>query len=275
MQDYTPGMELDIAFIGGGNMASAILGGLVRQGVRPDRIQVVDPAIEAAQRLQALGVAVSAQAGADLDRAHLVIWAVKPQVFAEAARAAAPHVKQALHLSVAAGITSDSIAAWLGSQRIVRAMPNTPALVGLGQTGLFARDSVSPSDREAVERVLASTGACTWVQAEPLLDAVTALSGSGPAYFFYFIESMVRAGVAMGLSEAQAQQLAVGTMAGAAELARISPDGPAVLREKVTSKGGTTHAALTHMQNTNVSGHFEEAIEKARIRAAELGREFG
>ncbi len=268
-------MKLDLAFIGGGNMASAILGGLMRQGVEPGNIQVVDPSPEAAERLRALGVAVAPQAHADLACAQLVIWAVKPQVFAEAARAAAPYVGQALHLSVAAGITSNSIAAWLGSERIVRAMPNTPALVGLGQTGLFARAAVTASDREAVERVLASTGACTWVQAEPLLDAVTALSGSGPAYFFYFIESMVRAGAAMGLTEAQAQQLAIGTMAGAAELARTSTDSPAVLREKVTSKGGTTYAALTHLQAKNVGAHFEEALEKARIRAAELGKEFG
>jgi pyrroline-5-carboxylate reductase len=268
-------MKLDIAFIGGGNMASAILGGLLRQGVQPAQLQVVDPSAEAAERLRALGVTVSPQAHADLARAQLVIWAVKPQVFAQAARAAAPHVGPALHLSVAAGITSDSITAWLGSERIVRAMPNTPALVGLGQTGLFARPSVTASDRQAVEEVLASTGACIWVQSEPLLDAVTALSGSGPAYFFYFIESMVRAGTAMGLTEAQAQQLAVGTMAGAAELARTSTDSPAVLREKVTSKGGTTYAALTHLQATNVGAHFEEALEKARIRAAELGKEFG
>ena len=268
-------MKLQIAFIGGGNMASAILGGLLRQGTRAEQVQVVDPSAEVATRLQGLGVTVLPQAGPELARAELVIWAVKPQVFAQAAHAAAPHVGQALHLSVAAGITSDSMAAWLGSQRIVRAMPNTPALVGLGQTGLFARASVAPADRTSVEQVLASTGECTWVQAEPLLDAVTALSGSGPAYFFYFIESMVRAGVAMGLTEAQAKQLAVGTMAGAAELARTSHDSPAVLREKVTSKGGTTYAALTHMAHLNVGAHFEEALEKARIRAAELGRDFG
>ena len=268
-------MKLNIAFIGGGNMASAILGGLLRQGVLPEQVQVVDPSDDVATRMHALGVSVLPQAGADLAHAELVIWAVKPQVFAEAARAAAPHVGTALHLSVAAGITSDSIAAWLGSQRVVCAMPNTPALVGLGQTGLYARASVSAADRATVEQVLASTGQCTWVDAEPLLDAVTALSGSGPAYFFYFIESMVRAGTAMGLTEAQAKQLAVGTMAGAAELARTSTDSPSVLREKVTSKGGTTHAALTHMADTNVGAHFEEALEKARIRAAELGREFG
>ena len=268
-------MKLQIAFIGGGNMASAILGGLLRQGMRAEQVLVVDPSAEVATRLQGLGVTVLPQAGPELARAELVIWAVKPQVFAQAAHAAAPHVGQALHLSVAAGITSDSIAAWLDCQRIVRAMPNTPALVGLGQTGLFARASVTPADRELVEQVLASTGQCTWVQAEPLLDAVTALSGSGPAYFFYFIESMVRAGTAMGLTEAQAKKLAVGTMAGAAELARTSTDSPSVLREKVTSKGGTTYAALTHMADTNVGAHFEEALEKARLRAAELGREFG
>jgi pyrroline-5-carboxylate reductase len=267
--------ETRIAFIGGGNMASAILGGLLRQGTQPDQLLVVDPSTEVATRLQTQGVRVMAQADPALAQAEVVIWAVKPQVFAQAAHLAAPHLGAALHLSVAAGITSDSIATWLSSQRIVRAMPNTPALVGLGQTGLFARASVTEADRQSVGAVLSSTGQCTWVEREELLDAVTALSGSGPAYFFYFIESMVRAGVAMGLSEAQAKQLAVGTMAGAAELARSSSDSPAVLREKVTSKGGTTHAALTHMINLDVGVHFEEALEKARARAAELGKEFG
>jgi pyrroline-5-carboxylate reductase len=267
--------ENRIAFIGGGNMASAILGGLLRQGARPDQLLVVDPSTEVATRQQPLGVRVIAQADSALTLADVVIWAVKPQVFAQAASLAAPHLGPALHLSVAAGITSDSIATWLGSQRVVRAMPNTPALVGLGQTGLFARASVTEADRRCVTDVLASTGQSIWVEQEELLDAVTALSGSGPAYFFYFIESMVRAGVAMGLSEAQAKQLAVGTMAGAAELARTSPDSPAALREKVTSKGGTTFAALNHMTLKGVGAHFEEALEKARSRAAELGKEFG
>jgi pyrroline-5-carboxylate reductase len=264
-----------IAFIGGGNMASAILGGLLRQGVRADQLWVVDPSAEVAKRWQAQGVRVLAQADPSLAQADVLIWAVKPQVFSQAAQLTAPHLGAALHLSVAAGITSDSIATWLDTQRIVRAMPNTPALVGLGQTGLYARALVTEADRQSVDALLASTGQCTWVKREELLDAVTALSGSGPAYFFYFIESMVRAGVAMGLSEAQAKQLAVGTMAGAAELARSSSDTPTVLREKVTSKGGTTCAALTHMIDLNVGAHFEEALEKARARAAELGQEFG
>jgi pyrroline-5-carboxylate reductase len=222
-----------------------------------------------------LGVQTGSVAGPELASADLVVWAVKPQVFADAARPAAAHVQGALHLSVAAGITSDSIAAWLGSQRVVRAMPNTPALVGLGQTGLYARPSVDEADRQWVDQVLAATGQTLWVAQEPLLDAVTALSGSGPAYCFYFIEAMVRAGTAMGLTEAQAKQLAVGTMAGAAELARTSTETPAVLRERVTSKGGTTHAALTHMEFKNVGTHFEEALEKARTRAQELGKAFG
>ncbi|MEY2622127.1 MAG: pyrroline-5-carboxylate reductase [Pseudomonadota bacterium] len=268
-------MKIRIAFMGGGNMASAIIGGLLRRGVPAAQIQVVDPHEPARQRLAEWGLAVHAQATAALASADLVVWAVKPQVFAEAARPAAPHVGQALHLSVAAGIPTDSIARWLGSQRVVRAMPNTPALVGLGQTGLYARPTVSADDRLWVEEVLAATGQILWVGEEPLLDAVTALSGSGPAYVFYFIESMMRAGQAMGLSEAQARQLAVGTMAGAAELARSSPDAPAVLRERVTSKGGTTHAALTHMEATKVGAHFEESLLKARLRAQELGREFG
>ncbi|MDI9331376.1 MAG: pyrroline-5-carboxylate reductase [Alphaproteobacteria bacterium] len=268
-------MKQRMAFMGGGNMASAIVGGLLRQGVAASQLMVVDPSNEARQRLTALGLTVFEQAGPELAMADLVVWAVKPQVFAEAAQPAAPHVADALHLSVAAGITSDSIATWLNSQRVVRAMPNTPALVGLGQTGLYARPSVSADDRLWVEQVLASTGQTLWVDAEPLLDAVTALSGSGPAYFFYFIETMVRAGVAMGLNEAQAKQLAVGTMAGAAELARTSTEPTSVLRERVTSKGGTTYAALTHMQNNKVGDHFSDSLEKARARAEELGREFG
>ena len=268
-------MKETIVFVGGGNMASAILGGLLRRGVRPDQLRVVDPDPEARRRLLDQGVLAVPAAGVELQTADLIVWAVKPQVFAEAARPAAPHVARALHLSVAAGITSDSIARWLGTQRVVRAMPNTPALVGLGQTGLYARPSVSEDHRQLVEQVLAATGQTLWVAQEPLLDAVTALSGSGPAYCFYFIEAMVRAGTAMGLTEAQAKQLAVGTMAGAAELARTSAESPAVLRERVTSKGGTTHAALSHMEEKGVGAHFEEALEKARARAQELGQAFG
>ncbi|KQP49795.1 pyrroline-5-carboxylate reductase [Pseudorhodoferax sp. Leaf274] len=269
-------LDTTIAFIGGGNMASAIIGGLVRQGLPATRVRVVEPFAETRAKLLAdHGVQALEQAGPALADAGLVVWAVKPQVFAEAAVPVRAHAADALHLSVAAGIRSDSIARWLGTERIVRAMPNTPALVGLGMTGLYARDAVSAADRAQVEQVIATTGAALWVAQEAQLDAVTALSGSGPAYVFYFLEAMVQAGTSMGLPAAQAQQLAIGTFAGAAELARRSDEPLATLRQRVTSKGGTTYAAITSMQEAGVGPAFERAMQAAEQRARELGDEFG
>ncbi len=269
-------MHEDIAFIGGGNMASALIGGLLQQGAKPAQLRVVEPHAPAREQLLArYGVTALEQADASLANAALVVWAVKPQVFKEAALQAAPHTRSALHLSVAAGIRTDSMVPWFQTERVVRAMPNTPALVGLGQTGLYARPGVAVQDRQLIERVIAGTGQHLWVEQEALLDAVTALSGSGPAYVFYFIEAMCRAGTAMGLTAQQAHQLAVGTFCGASELARRSEDPPAVLRERVTSKGGTTYAALTAMADSGVAEHFEQAMEAARLRAAELGDAFG
>ena len=189
-------MNERIAFIGGGNMASAIISGLIKQGHAATQIDVLEPLAEARDKLLAsFGITAQAQAGAFLSAASMVVWAVKPQAFKEAALAVAAHTAQALHLSVAAGIRSDSIAAWLGSQRIVRAMPNTPALIGQGISGLFARASVSSADKALIEQVMATTGESFWLDAEEQLDAVTALSGSGPAYVFYFMEAMTMAGV--------------------------------------------------------------------------------
>ena len=265
-----------IAFIGGGNMASAIIGGLIGNGVPVDHITVVEP-FEAARDalhtkfgIHALPAASAALAGADL-----VVWAVKPQTFKDAAAAVAPHTASALHLSVAAGITTDSIAQWLGSRRIVRAMPNTPALVGKGMTGLFARAEVSTEGQALIERVIGTTGQFVWVDGERKLDAVTALSGSGPAYVFLFLEAMTQAGVDMGLSAEQAYQLGVATFQGASELAARSDEPASVLRERVTSKGGTTYAAITHMQQTALPQHFIAALRKAEARAQELAAEFG
>jgi pyrroline-5-carboxylate reductase len=271
---HTPSQTL--AFIGGGNMASAIIGGLIQQGTPAQQIVAVEPFEATRQQLEAkFQIRTLPQANPALEEAGLVIWAVKPQVFKEAAQTAQAFCKHALHLSVAAGIRSDSIATWLGTQRVVRAMPNTPALVGLGQTGLFARRSVSTADQAWIEQVVATTGQYLWVQEEPLLDAVTAISGSGPAYVFFFIEAMVDAGVKMGLTESQAHQLAVGTFVGASELARSASESPAVLRERVTSKGGTTYAAITAMQESKVQALFQAALEAARARAHELGDAFG
>ncbi|MDD2711594.1 MAG: pyrroline-5-carboxylate reductase [Simplicispira sp.] len=265
-----------IAFIGGGNMASAIIGGLVRNGIPAALIDVVEPWDEArAQLKQHFGIDAHPQPGAQLQRAHLVVWAVKPQTFQEAALQVRPHTPQAVHLSVAAGIRSSSIAQWLDSERIVRAMPNTPALIGKGMTALYARPAISPAERQQVEQVIAPTGQFLWVDNEPQLDAVTALSGSGPAYVFYFLEAMVQAGTDMGLSPAQAHQLAVATFAGASELAQRSEESPALLRQRVTSKGGTTHAAITSLEQAGVGQQFQRALHAAQERARELGDEFG
>jgi pyrroline-5-carboxylate reductase len=266
-----------ITFIGGGNMASAIIGGLVRQGHPAGRLQVVEPWDEQRAKLtqQFPGMSVLPAASAELQPSDLVVWAVKPQTFKDAAAAASPFVAGALHLSVAAGITSDSIAAWLGTERIVRAMPNTPALVGLGMTGLMARAAVSAGDKALVERVVRTTGELVWVNEESDLDAVTALSGSGPAYVFYFLEAMRDAGARMGLAPEVAQQLAIGTFIGASTLAQRSSDPLQTLRERVTSKGGTTYAAITSMEASDMKALFEKALVAAQTRAAELGAEFG
>jgi pyrroline-5-carboxylate reductase len=265
-----------IAFIGGGNMASAIIGGLIHRGHLASQIEVVEPWAEAREALRkTYGIQAQSEAGPALQRAQIVVWAVKPQTFKDAAAQARPHTADALHLSVAAGIRSDSIAQWLGSERIVRTMPNTPALVGKGMSALYARPSVSAPERQSIEAIMATTGDFLWVDDEPLLDAVTALSGSGPAYVFYFLEAMTRAGTGMGLTAAQAHQLAVGTFVGASELARRSDETPAVLRQRVTSKGGTTYAAIQSMEHDAVGDKFVHAMQAARQRAHELGDEFG
>jgi pyrroline-5-carboxylate reductase len=263
-----------IAFIGGGNMASALIGGL-RQN-NDVEILVVEPDAAARERLAAqFGIQARAQADADLRRAEIVVWAVKPQYFADAARPCAEFAADALHLSVMAGIRSDAIVAATQARRVVRAMPNTPALIGAGIAGLYARDAVDASGREQVQAVLAPTGQLLWVNREDDLDAVTALSGSGPAYIFYFIEAMVQAATDMGLTPQQGRELALATFTGATELARRSDEPIAVLRERVTSKGGTTHAALTAMQSSGVAAAFVAAIRAAQHRASELGDEFG
>ncbi|MEY3637727.1 MAG: Pyrroline-5-carboxylate reductase [Pseudomonadota bacterium] len=265
-----------MAFIGGGNMASAIIGGLIRQGMRPDQFTVIEPfADTAAKLLKDFGITALPSAGPDLTQADLVVWAVKPQVFSEAAAPVMPHTLAALHLSVAAGIRTDSIGRWVGTDRVVRCMPNTPALVGQGITGLFACPSVTPADQALVEQVIGTTGQFIWVQQESQLDAVTALSGSGPAYVFYFLEAMTEAGVGMGLSAEQAYQLAVATFSGAASLAAASSESPEVLRQRVTSKGGTTYAALTAMEAAGIKPAFVKAMQAAEQRARELGDEFG
>ena len=265
-----------IAFLGGGNMASAMIGGLIKQGMPPQNILVIEPYAATRDKLLGdFGITAQDAPSSRLASAGLVVWAVKPQVFKEAAQhigALAPH---ALHFSVAAGIRTDSIATWLGSERIVRAMPNTPALIGKGMTALFARPAVEAAGKAWVERVVASMGDYLWLDAESKLDAVTAISGSGPAYVFYFLEAMTEAAVQMGLSPAQGRQLAIATFSGASELAQRSDEPLETLRQRVTSKGGTTYAALSAMEDDDIKNRFIRAMQAAEQRARELGDEFG
>jgi pyrroline-5-carboxylate reductase len=265
-----------VAFIGGGNMASAIISGLIEQGFPVDQIDVVEPFEESRQKLKGhFGLTAHDQADAFLTGSKMVIWAVKPQVFKEAAFQVRFHTKGCLHLSVAAGIRSDSMARWLDTDRIVRAMPNTPALIGKGISALFARSGVTASDKDKVEQVIANTGEYLWVGNEDQLDAVTAISGSGPAYMFYFMEAMTAAGAEMGLTREQAYKLTVATFIGAGELAKSANEPPEILRQRVTSKGGTTHAAITSMDSSDIKALFTQAIHAAQTRARELGDEFG
>jgi len=257
-------------------MASAILGGLIAAGHPRERVVVVEPYAPQAHVVRdKFGVRVEPAGGAALAGADIVVWAVKPQVFAEAAAPCAPFVQGALHLSVMAGIRSDAVAHATGSQRVVRAMPNTPALIGEGIAGLFARTAVTADDRAAIERVLAPTGETLWVARESDLDAVTALSGSGPAYVFFFLEAMMQAAADMGLDPAQGRRLAQATFKGATALARASDETPETLRSRVTSKGGTTHAAITAMEAAGVKPAIVAALRAAQARAKELGDEFG
>jgi len=264
-----------IAFIGGGNMASAIIGGLLKSGRAAASVLVVEPVDSQRQRLTSdFGVRTFATADAALGAAAMVVWAVKPQLFAEAAGPCAPFVSGALQLSVMAGIRSDAIVAATGTERVVRAMPNTPALIGQGIAGLYARAAVSGEERRLVEQLLAPTGQVLWVDREPDLDAVTALSGSGPAYVFFFVEALMQAATGMGLTPVQGRQLALATFSGATALAQASSEPPELLRERVTSKGGTTHAALQSLEASGVKAAIVRAVVAAQQRARELGDDF-
>lgn len=266
-----------IAFLGGGNMASALIGGMLSRGCSPGDIQVVDPSVEACQRLtRDFGVrAVLAVDDAFLD-SDLIMLAVKPQQMKLALSPLNGRLARQLLVSIAAGLRMKDIARWTGGHReIVRAMPNTPALIGAGVTGVFADASVGPEERDAAERVLSAVGSVVWVADENLIDAVTAVSGSGPAYVFHFIEALEAAGVSLGFDESTARTLAIETMLGAARLAAGSDEAPAVLRERVTSKGGTTAAALASMAESGVFDAIVTAVKAAEARSRELGDALG
>lgn len=267
---------MKIAFIGGGNMAAALIGGLLRAGHSPAGLFVVeiDPQ-RCAQLRNQFGVTAMAKPDPSLRDAGALVLAVKPQQMREACEAARAFVGQPLVVSIAAGTRSADIARWLGQDAIVRTMPNTPALIGRGVTGMAATTQVDRAQRDLAESILRTAGEVLWFDDEAQLDAVTAVSGSGPAYVFYFIEAVARAGVELGLSAEQSHALAVQTFVGAAHLAAESPEPLETLRSRVTSKGGTTAAALAWMEANAVGARIVEAVHAANRRAGELGDEYG
>ena len=266
---------MKIAFIGGGNMASALIAGLVKQDGMT--IHVIDPNAEALARLaQQYGASTSGAIDAGVDDSDVLVLAVKPQQMRDVAAALAPHLTDQLVLSIAAGIRSADLARWLGGYRaIVRTMPNTPALIGMGITGMAAQAGVSAAQRAAADAVMRAVGKTVWLDDEDQIDAVTAVSGSGPAYVFFFLEAMQAAARELGLDAAQGRELALATFTGAAQLAAQSDDEVAVLRQRVTSKGGTTHAAITSMQAAGVHEAIVAAMKAAAARGRELGEELG
>ena len=270
---------MKISFIGGGNMASALIAGLAGKLTAGEHIHVVDPNADALARLQAqFGVSTAPAIDGALAASDVIVLSVKPQQMREVAAALLPHLAQAqpLILSIAAGIRAADLSRWLGGYgAIVRTMPNTPALIGLGITGMVATAGVTAQQKSAADEILKAVGKTVWLNDEAQIDPVTAVSGSGPAYVFYFIEAMQQAAQELGLSAEQGKELALATFVGAAQLAAQSSDPVAVLRERVTSKGGTTFAALTSMQNAGIKESIVAAIKAAAARGRELGEELG
>ena len=266
-----------ITFIGGGNMAGAIIGGLLAKGFGADALHVVEIAADARARLaRQYGVATYARIDAAAVASDCVVLAVKPQDMREVAAALRPFMRQQLVISIAAGIRGTDLSRWLGGYaRLVRAMPNTPALVGAGCTGLYAAPGVTPEDATRAEAILGAVGSTLRVEREEQLDAITAVSGSGPAYVFYFIEALQQGALDLGLAPGTARRLALDTFAGAVKLAAGSTEDPAILRARVTSKGGTTAAALASMDADGIGESIVRAVKAAERRSRELGDELG
>ena len=265
---------MKLAFLGSGNIARAIIGGLISHGTRPSDITAADPVQAALDEVAKLGVNTTTDNPAAIKQADVVLISVKPNIVRALASEIAPTVGARLVVSVAAGITTRSLASWLGDNvPIVRCMPNTPALVQSGITGLFATPGVADEQRALALEVLSSVGSCIWVDEESVLDAVTAVSGSGPAYFFYIMEVMESAARELGLPEDMAHKLVLETALGAARMAAASDEAPEALRLKVTSPGGTTEAALDTLMDNNLNDIFSKAVSKAYHRSIALAAE--
>ena len=267
---------MNICFIGGGNMATALIGGLLGKGFAAGEISVVEINAENRAKLQrdfavrAFGSIAEGLAGSDI-----VVFAVKPQQLREVAQQLAPLLGGQLLISIAAGIRAVDLARWSGSQAVVRTMPNTPALIQSGMTGLYAMPAVSAAQREQAQNILAAVGETLWLDDEAMLDAVTAISGSGPAYVFYFIEALQQAARDQGFDDEAARSLSLATFLGASKLAAASEEDVSVLRARVTSKNGTTERALLSLAANRVAEHVVQAAQAAAIRSREMGDELG
>lgn len=271
--------DCTLAFIGGGNMARSLIGGLVNNGFAAQSIHVADPSTESLEQLSArYPVKTFTDNAAAIADADVVILSVKPQQLQKVCRELASHWQQKkLLISIAAGIRLDDISRWIGDidAAVVRAMPNTPSLVRAGATALCANAHVSNAQHELAESILRAVGLALWVKSEEQMDAVTALSGSGPAYFFLVMEAMQTAGMDLGLPEETARLLALETAFGAAKMALESDESACVLRQRVTSPGGTTERALDVFEDEDLRGSFKKALSAAAARAAELADQLG
>jgi pyrroline-5-carboxylate reductase len=265
-----------ISFIGAGNMAGSLIKGLLASDHPAAALRAADPVADRRDDLAALGLITSEDNATVVDGADVVVAAVKPQVLGDVLKALPDLDSNALVISICAGVPISSIESWCpAGQPVVRCMPNTPALLGAGITALCANAMVGEDQRALAQSILGAAGKTLWVDDESEIDAVTAVSGSGPAYFFYLMEAMIKAGIDLGLSPQVARELSVETAYGAALMAREPGTEPATLRVNVTSPGGTTERALATLNDAEVGRHIEKAIHSACVRAQELAEEFG
>jgi len=267
---------MNICFVGGGNMATAMIIGLRDKTFTSQQISVVEINADNRARLQRdFSVRVFEHMAEGVTGSDIIVLAVKPQQLREVAKQLSPLLSSQLIISIAAGIRATDIARWLKTQNIVRAMPNTPALISSGMTGLYALSAVNAANRNLAESTLSSVGKILWLQDEAMLDAVTAISGSGPAYVFYFIEALQQAAQNMGFNADEARRLSIETFLGASKLAESSSEDVSVLRTRVTSKNGTTERALLFMAANQVAEHIAQAAQAAQTRSREMGDELG
>ncbi len=272
-----------ITFIGGGNMARSIISGLIKNKLPCENIQVIEPdSVRAADLIKDFSIRTHPEASAKILNVDLVLFAVKPQIFKPVCKELVKHWggSSAIILSIAAGIKMQSIRNWMGNNhitaiKIVRTMPNTPALIGLGVTGLFSDDELTDNEISSIENIFNAVGSSVWLNSEDDLETVTALSGSGPAYFFTLCEHLIAAGIEQGLDPAQAHELVVQTAIGAAHMAKSAPINKiSTLRANVTSKGGTTEAGLNELANQNFELIIKKVIQAAKNRSKELSKDF-